>query len=123
MWDPDSVWEIPQCPIGGILYFTRVISVYESNEIGMHLLNVEENDTYVFDLGTVLIATFQWGETFRNAPGSSGTSQDVGRLPDYLATNMFRRITRPNTDRRRPRCRNSEPLSCSLAWSRCSVGR
>jgi hypothetical protein len=70
-WD-EGGWELDRCPMGDVVFFTKVFTWDKSpNQVGMHLLDVEHNSSYVFDLGVALTATFRWLESRHGGGGGS----------------------------------------------------
>jgi hypothetical protein len=76
-WSPGSSWEVAQSVLAAKSYFNEVFTFdVTPNLIGMHLLDLEASNSYRYNLGYVLVATFGWADDNSNRPAS-------GDVPGY----------------------------------------
>jgi hypothetical protein len=77
-WSQNASWEISQSVMAGAVNYNKVCTFDAApNTIGMHLLDVENNNSYTFNLGIVLTAGFNSNENVQSQK-ASGKAGDLG---------------------------------------------
>jgi hypothetical protein len=78
-WSQNVSWEVSQSAMAGEVNYNKVCTFdATSNTIGMHLLDVEKNNSYAYNLGIVLTAGFNSNENGQSRK-ASGWIGDSGR--------------------------------------------
>jgi hypothetical protein len=74
-WSRGVSWEVAQSVLATRVFFNEVFTFDTSpNLIGMHLMDIEANNSYRYNLGYVITATFGVDESLQSNIGSIGDS-------------------------------------------------
>jgi|WetSurMetagenome_2_1015567.scaffolds.fasta_scaffold226952_2 hypothetical protein len=81
-WSRGVSWEVTQSVLATRVYFNKIFTFDTTpNLIGMHLLDIEANNSYQFNLGYVITASFGVDDSLQSNIGSiGGSSSGRGNL-------------------------------------------